>query len=169
MIEEEPILKFKGQLQLEHLKKMNLYRYHMRKKVYVLFFLVFFSLFFLYLHYVMEFSVLITLLTILGGIVLGAVVGFSLLNRTLTKEYARDPAAHSEFLYTVTESGIEMESERIRHFLGWEEFSALFEYTDMFILTVTPIKANAIPKTFFNSAEEIEEFRKLAERKIPKH
>ncbi|WP_083686829.1 YcxB family protein [Jeotgalibaca sp. PTS2502] len=168
MIEGEPLLRFKGQLQLEHLKKLNLYRYHMRRKGSALFFLIFFSLFFLYMHYVMEFSVLATILIMLGGIVIGVIVGFSLLNRALTKEYVRDPAAHSEFIYTVTESGIEMESDRIRHFLGWEEFSAVFEYADMFILTVTPIKVNAIPKTFFNSTEEVEEFRRITNRKIPK-
>ena len=75
MIEGEPLLRFKGQLQLEHLKKLNLYRYHMRRKGSALFFLIFFSLFFLYMHYVMEFSVLATILIMLGGIVIGVNCG----------------------------------------------------------------------------------------------
>lgn len=166
MKEEESILIFQGKLQVDDLKKMNIYRFHMRKKGYTLFLLTFFSLFFLYARYRMRFSLATTLLIMLGGIVIGCMVGFLFLNKRLAKEYALDPAANGLFIYTVTESGIHMKSEHISQFMVWSGFGSLFEYSDMFILSVTTIKVVPIPKRFFNSQEEIDTFRNIAHKKI---
>lgn len=63
------------------------------------------------MHYVMEFSVLATILIMLGGMVWGD-CGLLSFESCAHKDMSAIRRLTVNFIYTVTESGIEMESNR---------------------------------------------------------
>ncbi|WP_373738560.1 YcxB family protein [Jeotgalibaca porci] len=98
-------------------------------------------------------------LLIAGGAIIGIGVGIRLRNKRVRTTYQQNPRDDKDVTYTVTEEGVQANSEISQQFVKWEYVMRAIEFNHMFFLFVTDRNAIIIP-IFFEKEEEIATFRK---------
>jgi hypothetical protein len=70
--------------------------------------------------------------------------------------------------YTLTERGIDVAGPTAGGYSGWENVREAFEKEHSFILFVSTQETYIIPKRFFDGGSQIEAFRDLLRRRLPR-
>ncbi|USK91834.1 YcxB family protein [Rossellomorea marisflavi] len=78
-----------------------------------------------------------------------------------SKEYKSDPLIQNKITYTFSENEIKQTFGRSAGYFEWSNLRSVHENKDMFRLYVSKSKAIILPKRFFDSSSEIDQFKKL--------
>ncbi|NQD68452.1 YcxB family protein [Bacillus haikouensis] len=83
-----------------------------------------------------------------------------------TREYKSDQLIKNELIYTFSDTGIHQKRGRSINDIDWNEIAAIKEHHSMFLIYVSRNKAMIIPKRFFESDEEIKQFKKMINKNV---
>ena len=160
-------LSLSGKLTLEDFIKYN--HYHMNRGL-KLYFAVCFLVLFLILQMPMSGSFfLILFFAGIPALVLSSllyVFARQVKKRQAINEYKSDQRIKHTISYTFSTDGVRQVVTKSDNHFEWEDFLELQEHTEMFLLYVSKNKAIVLPKRFFHSSGQMDDFRSKVSHNI---
>ncbi|MFL2099066.1 YcxB family protein [Marinilactibacillus psychrotolerans] len=114
-------------------------------------------------------AIILTAATVTMGLIWGLTVLYFLIKKRTATFYKLDPAISKEAVYIANDHGIKIEmiNEVVRWY-EWKDLLNSYEFKDMFLIYVNSISVIYIPKSFFKTQEDINEFSTLLLQKTKK-
>ncbi|KGP73376.1 YcxB family protein [Pontibacillus yanchengensis] len=78
-----------------------------------------------------------------------------------SREYKSDPIIQREITYHFTDDGINQYLGRSTTYLEWKEVLSIYEHKEMFQLYISKNKAIVLPKRYFQSSDEVNQFKHI--------
>ena len=82
------------------------------------------------------------------------------------RHYDQNPMLKQKMKYVISTNTIRLTSEQLQSKYSWEEIRSTVEYKDMFLLYVTKTSALILPKRYFQTKEDISQFKALLQEKL---
>ncbi|TFB22898.1 YcxB family protein [Filobacillus milosensis] len=161
-------LNITGTISLEDYQIHN--KHHKKKLVlgYFLFVMITFAIVLLATGTVTGSLPIVVIIALILGSVIGGISTFMLLitNRFVAKrEYKSDQLIQEEMTLSIGPKGIEQKIRNSKTLFEWKHFIKFKEHPQLFQLYVSKNKALIIPKHFFETDEEIKQFKHEVEER----
>ncbi|MFL2116609.1 YcxB family protein [Marinilactibacillus psychrotolerans] len=176
MKEENKQIVFTGALSLADTYKSTRYQLIIRRKYPMIYISIMtFSMSFL-LYYAFkdestsqQKAIIMTAASVAIGLIGGLTILYFLIKKRTATFYKLDPAISKEAVYIANDHGIKIEmiNEVVRWY-EWKDLLNSYEFKDMFLIYVNSISVIYIPKSFFKTQEDINEFSTLLLQKTKK-
>ncbi len=160
MIENDQPLVFSGKLSIDDFEKYNMF--HARIAFVAMFLLVFLLTYLFLSDFFSKGLSLPTVWDIIIAVFFGLVGVMVLLlkvYRMARKSYRSESLMKLSQTYTVSESGVMLETDQSNVKYQWSDIRSIHELNDMFLLYVALRKAMVIPKRYFHNTEDLETFK----------
>ncbi|SDB89752.1 YcxB-like protein [Pelagirhabdus alkalitolerans] len=155
-------LSIKGKLTLEDFK---MYNTHHLKKTVRMYFIICFVAMFAIIHIPMSGDLfLIFIFAGIPSLIISSLLALfakTVNKRRAIKEYKSDQLIKHEINYIFSHDGIHQKIRRSNNYYEWNDIQVAIEQKDMFLLYVSKNKAIVLPKSFFESSEKIDLFKKI--------
>lgn len=176
MKEENKQIVFTGALSLADTYKSMRYQLIIRRKYPMIYISTMtFSMSFL-LYYAFkdestsqQMAIILTAATVTIGLIGGITVLYFLIKKRTETFYKLDPVVSKEAKYSANDLGIKIEMiSEVARWYEWKEILNSYEFNDMFLIYVNSISVIYIPKSFFETQEDINEFSTFLSQKTKK-
>lgn len=173
MEEEIKQIVFTGALKLEDTHRSTRYQLIIKRKYPITYLVVMMSALSFLLYYAFkdestsqQTAIILTMGTMAVGLICLAIAAYFIYKKRSENLYTMDPIISKETKYTADDGGlkIEMMNEVVRYH-EWENLLESYEFSDMFLIYVNSISIIYIPKSFFETQEDIENFGTLLSQK----
>ncbi|OIJ14539.1 hypothetical protein BKP35_06590 [Anaerobacillus arseniciselenatis] len=154
-----------GQLTYEEFKQYS--EYH-TKKILMRYFISVFLIMFIAIYITMfeEFGWFLTVALPLSITYIGFVFLKFILKMINKRHYDQNPMLKQKMKYVISTKTIRLNSEQLQSKYSWEEIRSTIEYRDMFLLYVTKTSALILPKRYFQTKEDISQFKALLQDRL---
>lgn len=111
----------------------------------------------------------LTIFSIGLGLTVAMIIIPILIKKRTKTVYKLDPTLSTEARYIADDKGIKIEMiNDVERFYEWNSTLKSYEFSDMFLIYVNSLLLIFLPKSFFETQEDIDEFRKLLSQKTKK-
>ncbi|MCI3028852.1 YcxB family protein [Desemzia sp. C1] len=177
MEEKKTEIIFKGGLKLEDMHKSNRYQLRIRRKRSLIYIGIMVGIMFYILYNAIDNIsnstsqgiFLSTIGIIFLGLVLGIIVGRTLIKKRTESLYNLNPTLSNKTKYIANDIGLKLEMiNELERFYEWKNILKAYEFSDMFLIYINSQALLFIPKSFFETQEDADYFSNLLSCKTKK-